>query len=299
MAEALQALGKHEDAVKVWEEMLPLAKKKFGAESEHTLWFMQRLADSYDKLGKLDEAAKTRREVLTFTSAKLGPEHRDTLYSTQQVAISLIAARRGDEAVNLVREALAVRREKLGPDNADTIRATGILVECLVMLDRGAEAVPLIDECLLRAGDDPLRVGMVPRSIYLRFQHFKKTKDGAGLRTTAEMWERLNRTDVESLYNAACFRAVTSAILKVDPKTPAADATRLATEEADRAMAWLHKAVAAGFKDAGHMMMDADLAALRGREDFKKLLAEMALREVKALIRGAPATGAARNKPAE
>ena len=67
----------------------------------------------------------------------------------------------------------------------------------------------------------------------------------------AEMWERLNRTDVESLYNAACFRAVTSAILPVDPKTPAADGDRLAAEEADRAMAWLHKAVAAGFTDAG------------------------------------------------
>ena len=275
VAETLQALGKHEDALKLWEETVPLEKKKFGADHSDTLRTMQRLADSYEKLGKHDEAVTILREVMKLTSVKLGPDHLDTLYSVQQLAIGLIAARRGDEAVKLVQEALAVRREKRGPDHADTIRATGILVECLVILDRGAEAVPLIDECLLRAGDDPLRVGMVPRSIYLRFQHFKKSRDGAGLRTTAERWERLNRTDVESLYNAACYRAVTSATVMVDPKTPAADATRLATEEADRAMAWLHRAVAAGFKDAGHMLKDTDLDALRGREDFKKLLAQL------------------------
>ena len=60
-----------------------------------------------------------------------------------------------------------------------------------------------------------------------------------------------------------------------DPKTPAADAARLAKEQADLAMAWLHKAVAAGFKDAEHMKKDKDLDALREREDFKKLLAEL------------------------
>ena len=47
------------------------------------------------------------------------------------------------------------------------------------------------------------------------------------------------------------------------------------TEQADLSMAWLQKAVAAGFRDARHMTHDPDLDALRGREDFKKLLAEL------------------------
>jgi hypothetical protein len=37
-------------------------------------------------------------------------------------------------------------------------------------------------------------------------------------------------------------------------------------------MAWLTKAVAAGFKDRAHMEKDADLDALRQRDDFQKLL---------------------------
>ena len=40
-------------------------------------------------------------------------------------------------------------------------------------------------------------------------------------------------------------------------------------------MQWLHQAVQAGYKDAAHMTKDADLDALREREDFKKLLAEL------------------------
>jgi hypothetical protein len=40
-------------------------------------------------------------------------------------------------------------------------------------------------------------------------------------------------------------------------------------------MELLHKAMKAGFKDAAHMRKDTDLDPLRGREDFKKLIAEL------------------------
>lgn len=46
-------------------------------------------------------------------------------------------------------------------------------------------------------------------------------------------------------------------------------------EYSDRAMELLHKAVKAGFNDAAHMKKDSDLDALRDRDDFKKLLAEL------------------------
>ena len=93
-------------------------------------------------------------------------------------------------------------------------------------------------------------------------------------RATAEMWEQLKRTDVDSLYNAACFRAVTAAVIKRS-KTQAADTGRLANEQGDLALAWLKQAVAAGYKDAAHMAKDTDLEVLRGRDDFKKLMEEL------------------------
>jgi hypothetical protein len=64
-------------------------------------------------------------------------------------------------------------------------------------------------------------------------------------------------------------------VSREDQKTPAADAARLAKVQADLAMAWLHNAVAAGFKDAKHMKKDTDLDALSERGDFKSLLTEL------------------------
>jgi tetratricopeptide (TPR) repeat protein len=47
-------------------------------------------------------------------------------------------------------------------------------------------------------------------------------------------------------------------------------------EYADRAMVLLQQAVKAGFQDAAHLAKDTDLDLLRERDDFKKLLAELA-----------------------
>jgi hypothetical protein len=45
-------------------------------------------------------------------------------------------------------------------------------------------------------------------------------------------------------------------------------------KQADLAMHWLKKAVAAGFNDVA-LMKDTDLDALRGRDDFKRLVADL------------------------
>jgi serine/threonine protein kinase len=66
------------------------------------------------------------------------------------------------------------------------------------------------------------------------------------------------------LYNFACIYALASGAF-ADKKQ----------EYADRAVDLLRKAVKAGFTDARLMAKDPDLASLREREDFKKLLAEL------------------------
>ncbi|HEX4592241.1 MAG TPA: hypothetical protein VH120_20065, partial [Gemmataceae bacterium] len=65
------------------------------------------------------------------------------------------------------------------------------------------------------------------------------------------------------------------AVILTDRKTPAADAPRLAKAEADQAMEWLHQAVAGGYRNVVHIEKDTDLDALRGRDDFKQLVAEL------------------------
>jgi serine/threonine-protein kinase len=104
-------------------------------------------------------------------------------------------------------------------------------------------------------------------------RHLEKTRDVAGCRAAAEEWEKFNRTDAESLYTAARMRAITAAVIRATDKSP--EGVKQADVEADRAVDWLRKAIAAGFKDAARLRKDADLDALRDRDDFKKLLAEL------------------------
>jgi eukaryotic-like serine/threonine-protein kinase len=104
-------------------------------------------------------------------------------------------------------------------------------------------------------------------------EHFERIKDAAGCRATAEMWEKLSYKDALSLYNAACMRAVTAAVVHNNDKSAAS--ARAAGDDAERAMAWLKQAVAAGFNDTAQMKRDTDLNVLRDRDDFKQLVAEL------------------------
>jgi tetratricopeptide (TPR) repeat protein len=104
----------------------------------------------------------------------------------------------------------------------------------------------------------------------LRLRHFQRSKDAAGCRATAEMWEKLKRTDADSLYTAARMRAATAAAIAQDPRTPRADATRLANEETDRAVAWLRQSLGAEPKSHVYSFL-GDL--LREKRDYDGAIA--------------------------
>ncbi len=266
-------LGRHVEALKLQSETLALQKAKLGPDHRDTLMTMNNLATSYFNLGRYAEACKLRDETLGLQKSKLGTDHPDTLTGMNNLANSYADLGRHAEALKLREETLALRKAKLGPDHSDTLISMWCLVESLVGLDRGAEAVPIIDDCLKRAAGKIVHPQLIPTVMDLRLRPFEKAKDAAGCRVTAEMWEKLNRADAASLYQAVCNRAVTAAVLRANP--PGADATRLADADADQAMGWLHKAVAAGYNNVEHIKRDKDLDALREREDFKKLLADL------------------------
>ena len=234
---------------------------------------MNNLAESYANLDRHADALKLHEEALRLRRAKLGPDHADTAQSMNNVANCYFNLGRHADALKLREQTLALQKSTLGPDHPETLLSMFNLAESLVEMGRGVEALRLIDECLQRAEGKPVHPLLIQSAVGLRMRHFEKSKDPVGCRATAEIWEKLHRTDVDSLYSAACYRAVTAAVFRETDKSDAAD--RKSVAEADRAMAWLQQAVAAGYKDTAKMKKDKDLDAVRERPDFKKLVAEL------------------------
>ena len=156
--------------------------------------------------------------------------------SMSNLAISYADAGQNERALKLHEETLALRKAKLGPDHPDTLGTRLGIAGIKVKLGRAAEAA-------------------------------------ADCRQATEAFEKRNVTDSGSLYSAACFRAVLAAAMRGGD--PSAESTKQANEEAERAMTWLKRAVAAEYHNAAHMSNDHDLDALRDRADFKKLLSDL------------------------
>jgi serine/threonine protein kinase/tetratricopeptide (TPR) repeat protein len=269
LALSYDVLGRYADALQLRDKALALIKAKLGPYHPDTLWSMMMLANSYESVGRLADALALHEKTLALRKEKLPPDHPDTLWSMSNLARTYAALGRHADALKLRQETLAKRKVKLSPDHPDTLWSMGAVADSLNKLDRGAEAVPIIDECLKRAVGKVVDKRLIPRLGELRLRHFEKRKDAAGCRQTAEIWEQLKRTDADSLYRAACNRAVTAAVIRATDRSE--KGAKEAAAEADRAMAWLTQAVAAGYKNLDKLQTDRDLDALRGREDFKKL----------------------------
>jgi eukaryotic-like serine/threonine-protein kinase len=273
LANCYDGANRHADALPLHQESLRLRKARLGADHPDTLTGMSDLAICYRGLGRPADSLKLNEEVLAIRKAKLGPDHMSTLISMNNLASNYDEVGRHADALKLNEETLTRMKAKLGPDHPYTLQSMGCVAESLVNLDRGAEALPIIDDVVRRSAGKASGSSLVADVMALRGRHFAKVKDAAAGRATAAMWEAMNRTDADSLYAAACFRALTAGTIRARATTESAAAE--ADVEAGKAVAWLRQAVAAGYKDAAALKSDKDLDALRNRDDFKGIVAEV------------------------
>jgi len=117
----------------------------------------------------------------------------------------------------------------------------------------------------------------VPRLLAVRVRALSRAGRHADAAVTADRLYDRDPKGPADLYNAGCAYAL--CVTAVGPGKPPA---QLSPEEkasreryAARAVAVLREAVAKGYQDAAHMKQNTDLAPLRGRDDFQKLLAEL------------------------
>jgi tetratricopeptide (TPR) repeat protein/predicted Ser/Thr protein kinase len=309
LADSLAELGRHPEALALREEALEGLQRVLPRDHPDTLRAMHHLAYSYDAVGRPADALRLRERALAGRRRVLPADHPDLRHSLLALAASYAAAGRPAEALGLHEEVLAGRRRAhpaghpavleavaevaagcaaLGrwgdalrhweealaahrqghpANHPGPLAALRGVAEALVGLGRGAEAVGRIDAGVGAAGrdGDPELVRAV---LDVRLRHFQRAGDPAGCRATAETWEKQNRPDSASVYAAARYRAAAATVY--DKNGQPADAAA----DADRAMAWLAKAVAAGLRDRA-LLEAADLEFLRGRADFRELVAAL------------------------
>jgi tetratricopeptide (TPR) repeat protein len=272
LASTYDVLGRHAEALKLREETLDIMRRVLPKDHPHTLAGMHNLGSSYNTLGRDAEALKLYQETLDIHRRVLPKDHPDTLAIMHNLANTLNQLGRGPEALKLYEETLEIKKRVLPKDHPDTLMGMCLLAIRYVEADRHAEARKLVEELLPKADLPTMDPRLYAEVLRVRVQCYLQAGDLAGCRATTERLEKRVPGDGYSLYDAARCRAMVAA---VQAKASGAGAARLAREEGDKAMAWLRKAVAAGYKDVNWIKRDPTVDYLREREDFKKLLAEL------------------------
>jgi tetratricopeptide (TPR) repeat protein len=224
LAVSYDQAGRRDEALKLREEVLALRRAKLGPDHPDTIRSMADLANSYARAGRRDEALKLGEEALARRKAKLGPDHPDTLRTMAALANSYDEAGLRDEALRLREEVLSLRKAKLGPDHPGTLQSMINLAISYAAAGQNERALAISEELLAsqkaKLGRDHPAMLMARLSIVSSKVKLGRAADAADCRQAAEAFEKLNRTDANSLYNAACFRAVLAAAVRGAPRPP-------------------------------------------------------------------------------
>jgi non-specific serine/threonine protein kinase/serine/threonine-protein kinase len=236
------------------------------------------IGDTYASLGESAKGEKHRRTSLEIYRTHLGPAAPQTLRAMYWVAYTYQQANRYEDAVRLFEETLNMQKAKLGRDNPNTLSTMRQLSCVYPFVGRHADNLKLCEELLTLTN---AKFGPAHIQTFLTKGHLASAYIALGryveavplAREAADGVEKLRREGPTILYNRACSRAVLCAALRGSDTSVAG--ARQADIEADRAMALLTQAVAAGYWNVKFLKDDADFDVLRGREDYKKLIADL------------------------
>jgi tetratricopeptide (TPR) repeat protein len=121
LARAHLALGDHEEATRMLEEVLNDALDVFGPDHQRTWTHRNNLASAHHYAGDLDRAVTLHRATLADRERVLGPDHPDTLNSRNNLADSLQSAGLIAEAIALHEDNLRRLERAFGHDHIHTL----------------------------------------------------------------------------------------------------------------------------------------------------------------------------------
>jgi tetratricopeptide (TPR) repeat protein len=244
--------------------------------------------------GKLPEAEKAYTDALTIIKQLVAdfPGHPTFLHSLARSHNNLAAlyfnAARLKEAEGAFAEVLALSKQLAAsfpgvPEYQKNI--AGALGNLAVVANsrsdypaarRWLDQAPPYHQAALNANpNEPECQQSFRNYLFTLVKSSAGTGDHTAALRAAEKLRDLSWDPPGTAYDAGCALALCAAIVGQADRGTKEDRAKQARFYSDKAMAMLRDAVAKGFKDGSHMKEDPDLASLRAREDFQKLLARL------------------------
>jgi tetratricopeptide (TPR) repeat protein len=232
-----------------------------------------RSADTHFNLGNALKAKGRLEEAIACYQNAIRLK-KDIPFAHYHLGTTLYARGRLDEAITCFRQAI-----RLKPDN---LLPHPWLVTALSRRGRYKEA-----EAACRAAlEDYQRLAdKYPHARAVRFQMaamldrlaavLLELGDREGVLALADRYRAGVQGPPADLWSAACLVLQCVKLVQKDARLADAKRKELARNYADRAVELLRQAVKAGWNDAARLMHDPQLSPLRGREDFKKLIADL------------------------
>jgi tetratricopeptide (TPR) repeat protein len=179
---AYKAVGQHERALQLLEQVLVTLKAQLGLDHPDTLACINNLARTYWICGQHDRALPLQEQALAASKAKLGLDHPDTLWYMNDLAVTYWSAGKLARSIALFEETLPLRTTKLGKYHPGTIATLANLGVNYRDAGRLQEALPLLEDALGRAQ----KLKPFPASLQFVFNALAETYVRAGQDDRAE-----------------------------------------------------------------------------------------------------------------
>ena len=139
-------LGRHEDALKMQEQVYALRRHVLGEEHPDTLGIMNNLAYTYGNLGRYKEALKMQEQIYELSRRVLGEEHPFTLTALNNLAGTYGELGRRDDALKMQEQVYTLSRRVLGEEHPGTLTTMNNLACTYGNLGRYKEALKMQEQ---------------------------------------------------------------------------------------------------------------------------------------------------------
>ena len=296
----LKTMGRPKEAEGAYRDALAL-NKQLAADFPTVPEYRQSLASTHINLGSLlqttsraKEAEAVYRDALALQKQLAADfptvtEYRQNLATAHNNLGSLLQITgRPKEAEVAYRDALALNKQLAAdfptvPDHQNGLAGALVNLGNLLRDRKEYAAARRMYEEALPHHQAALQAN--PRHPAYR-QFFRNNREGltetlielgehGAAAVTASQFLEAAVDPANDTYEAACYFARCVPLAEKNKQLSEVKSKELAQSYGDKAMAALRPAIQNGYKDAAHMKKDTDLDALRGRDDFKKLLGDL------------------------